>query len=80
MTDPTNAESPSRRESAKSTAPMPRWVKVFLITAAVLVVLVVTLMLLSGGQHGPGRHLSSSGWSESVLQVPLPKAFPGWRS
>jgi hypothetical protein len=79
MTDPTDAESPSRRESPRSTAPMPRWVKVLLITAAVLVVLVVALMLASGGQHGPGRHLSSSGWFEGVLQVPLPKAFPGWR-
>lgn len=59
---------------------MPRWVKVFLIAAAVLIVLMIALMLASGGQHGPGRHLSSPGWSESVLQAPPPNAFPGWRS
>ena len=58
---------------------MPRWVKVFLIVAAVLVVLTIALMLASGGQHGPGRHLSSSGWSESVLQEPPPNGFAGWR-
>lgn len=79
MTDPTNAESPSRRESAKSTAPMPRWVKVFLITAAVLVVLVVTLMLLSGGQHGPGRHFSSSASTGGDPQVALSHAPVSWR-
>jgi hypothetical protein len=58
---------------------MPRWVKVFLITAAVLVVLMIAVMLASGGQHGPGRHLSSSGWSKALLQEPPPKAFAGWR-
>jgi hypothetical protein len=79
MTDPVNAGSPSPERSPRSTTAMPCWVKVFLITAAVLVVLMIALMLASGGQHGPGRHRSSSGWSESVLQAPLPKAFAGWR-
>lgn len=37
---------------------MPRWVKISLAVAAV-VVLVVLVALLSGGQHGPGRHLSA---------------------
>jgi hypothetical protein len=35
----------------------PRWVKVFGIVAAVLVVLVVILLLT--GNHGPGRHISA---------------------
>jgi hypothetical protein len=39
---------------------MPRWVKVFLIVAAVLVVLLVAGMLIGGRQHGPGRHLDST--------------------
>jgi hypothetical protein len=39
---------------------MPRWVKIFLITAATVLVLLVVAMLISGGQHGPGRHLSSA--------------------
>jgi hypothetical protein len=38
---------------------MPRWVKIFLIVTAVLVVLLVAGMLIGGGQHGPGRHFSS---------------------
>jgi hypothetical protein len=49
---------------------MPRWVKRFLIVAAALVLLVVALMLVSGGQHGPGRHLSSDGLS--TQREPLP--------
>jgi len=39
---------------------MPRWVKIFLIVAVVLVVLLVAGMLIGGGQHGPGRHLEST--------------------
>jgi len=39
---------------------MPRWVKIFLITAATVLVLLVVAMMISGGQHGPGRHLSSA--------------------
>lgn len=38
----------------------PRWVKAFGIIALALVVL-VGVMLLSGGEHGPGRHMPSSG-------------------
>jgi hypothetical protein len=58
---------------------MPRWVKVFLIIAAALVVLMVAVMLVSGGQHGPGRHLSSSGWTGSIRHVSLPPATLSWR-
>ena len=39
---------------------MPRWVKTFLIAAAAVLVLLVVAMLISGGQHKPGRHLSSA--------------------
>jgi len=38
---------------------VPRWVKVSGIIAAVLALLVVAVMLLVGGEHGPGRHLSA---------------------
>lgn len=37
---------------------MPRWVKVSGIVAVLLALLVVAVMLLSGGEHGPGRHMS----------------------
>ena len=46
----------------------PRWVKVFGISAIVLVLL-VAIMLLSG--HGPGRHASSG---DAGGQVP-PSSF-----
>lgn len=36
--------------------PRPRWVKVSAIIAAVLIVGVVLVMALAGGDHGPGRH------------------------
>jgi hypothetical protein len=38
----------------------PRWVKVFVIIALVLVLLFVVLMFTGiGGEHGPGRHMPS---------------------
>ena len=40
----------------------PRWVKVFGITALVVIVLVVVVALTGlGGDHGPGRHASVGG-------------------
>jgi hypothetical protein len=39
-----------------SSTGMPRWVKVFLIVAVALAVLAVVVMLVVGGEHGPGRH------------------------
>jgi hypothetical protein len=36
---------------------MPRWVKVFGIIAALLILLAVVAMFVAGGKHGPGRHL-----------------------
>jgi hypothetical protein len=45
------------RESPPST---PRWVKVFVIIALVLVLLFVVIMFTGiGGEHGPGRHMPS---------------------
>lgn len=45
----------------------PRWVKLFGIIALILVLL-VAVMLLSGGEHGPGRHMPSA----SVTEVLTP--------
>jgi hypothetical protein len=75
MSDPANAGGPSGRDSPKSAVAMPRWVKVFLIIAAALVVLMVAV---SGGQHGPGRHLSSD-WTGIIRYVALPPSSVGWR-
>jgi hypothetical protein len=49
------------------TAGVPRWVKVFVITALGLAILMVVVMLVSGGQHGPGRHLSTAGFDAPVV-------------
>lgn len=38
---------------------VPRWVKVSGMVAAVLALLVVAVLLISGGEHGPGRHMSA---------------------
>jgi hypothetical protein len=77
MSDPANAGR-SGRASPRSAVAMPRWVKVFLIIAAALVVLMVAVMLVSGSQHGPGRHLSSV-WTASIRYVALPPSSVGWR-
>ena len=40
----------------------PRWVIIFGLLALIAVV-VVGIMLLSGGEHGPGRHMRGGGGS-----------------
>ena len=56
------ADPPRRRDAAgvgagRASPPrMPRWVKLSLILAAVLVLAVVIAMLIAGGGHGPSRH------------------------
>jgi hypothetical protein len=42
----------------ESTSGTPRWVKAFGLIAAVLLVLLLVIALLTGG-HGPGRHALS---------------------
>jgi hypothetical protein len=59
MSDP-RVPTDNGHQPQVSTAGMPRWVKAFLITAAALLLLLVAVMLISGGDHGPGRHLSSA--------------------
>ncbi len=56
------ADPPGRRDTAgvgadgASPPGMPRWVKLSLILVAVLVLLVVIVMFIAGGDHGPSRH------------------------
>jgi hypothetical protein len=49
-------------------ASVPRWVMVSGLIAATLALLVVAVMLISGGGHGPGRHMSS-GLSTPLVDV-----------
>lgn len=38
---------------------IPRWVVVTGLVIGVVVALAVVVLVISGGEHGPGRHLSS---------------------
>lgn len=59
MADP--APPSDSREHIGDDTGAPRWVKVFGIIAAVLVLLIIAVMFIGGGEHGPGRHTSSGG-------------------
>ena len=62
MADPPRSRDPGEAAGGAadrgSPPGMPRWVKVFGIVVAVLVFLLVIVLLISGGEHGPRRHLS----------------------
>ncbi len=45
----------------------PRWVKVFGIIVIFVVLLVVAMMFIVGGEHGPGRHAPSGDAGGQVL-------------
>lgn len=61
MSDPIRDPGADRDPVARRLARVPRWVKVFVVIAAVLAVALVLVMLFGGGSHGPGRHLSLGG-------------------
>lgn len=46
--------------------PMPRWVKALLVVGG-LVAVAVLVMLLSGGGHGPARHMGMPAGSAGSL-------------
>jgi hypothetical protein len=43
---------------------MPRWVKLAAFLAAALILLMIAVMVLVGGEHGPDRHTPGSGYSD----------------
>ena len=43
-------------ENETETSHTPRWVKVFVVIAAALVVLVAVMLVAGRGGHGPDRH------------------------
>ena len=40
--------------------PVPTWVKVSVVAVAVVALVVALVLLLAGGEHGPGRHTSAA--------------------
>lgn len=61
-------DSPGEPETRRAPG-TPRWVKVLGIAGVVAVLLVIGAMLLSGGQHGPGRHAPAT---DSGIATPPP--------
>ena len=57
--------------SREPTAGTPRWVKVFGAIALVVIVLFVVVLLVRGGEHGPGRH-SEDGSDEPATNTGPP--------
>jgi hypothetical protein len=65
------SSQPSGRDNAgfHSATGVPRWVKVFLLTAAAIVVLRLVVMVFVGADHGPGRHQSAPAASHRVVET-----------
>jgi len=57
MADPTGSPDGGSEHDPARPAGTPAWVKVFAVIAVVLIAM-LGVMLLSGGDHGPGRHTS----------------------
>lgn len=66
MSEPVDEGGETGRPVVGDRAGTPRWVKVSLIIAAVLV-LVVAVALLFGGDHGPGRHPAPQGSGDASV-------------
>jgi hypothetical protein len=58
---------PSRYDDTTGT---PRWVKVFGIIALVVALLVVVMLLIGDGGHGPRRHGGAGGALPISLEFP----------
>ena len=64
-TDYGNAGAPPVRRPPRA----PRWVKVFAAVGFVLLELLVVMLLLQRGEHGPGRHLSGQALERAEVSV-----------
>ena len=63
-------QSPAGHDRSPAAYPgTPRWVKVGAIAAVVVIVLVLVVMILSGGEHGPLRHVPSAAGTLTIGSV-----------
>jgi hypothetical protein len=51
-----NAPGPTAGKAPHGHPGLPRWAKMLAIGAVVAVIVTVAVMLLAGGEHGPGMH------------------------
>ncbi|WP_019482601.1 hypothetical protein [Arthrobacter sp. TB 23] len=73
MSNESDREPKGLNPAAQERSGVPRWVKIFALTALAVVVILVVVMFL-GGEHGPGMHSSrgssqqaTPGFAESIL-------------
>jgi hypothetical protein len=79
MTNEKNGPGSSIERDREALIGPPRWVKISAIAAGVLMLVVIAVMLLTGGEHGPARHGFGSSAPVSpgvaVHSQPDPSAF-----
>ncbi|MFC0469086.1 DUF2933 domain-containing protein [Halalkalibacter kiskunsagensis] len=56
-------------DNRESPPNMPRWVKVFGVIVIVLLLVFVIIHIFGGGEHGPGRHISSDDFAGYIALV-----------
>lgn len=66
MGDPARTGEADASADGGSPPGVPRWVKVAAVVTGILAVVVVTVLLLTGGDHGPGHHSLGTGISSGV--------------
>lgn len=50
----------------------PRWVKISALAAGVLLLVIAAVMIVSGGEHGPGRHGFGLGAPDGSITASAP--------
>ncbi|KUM36452.1 hypothetical protein [Arthrobacter sp. EpRS71] len=69
MSEGSGVPTGNRGEKTDTFTGPPRWVKVSAIVAGILLLVAVAVMVLSGGEHGPGRHGFGLGTQESTTSA-----------
>ena len=79
MTNEQNGPGSGIERDRETLTGPPRWVKVSAIVTGVLILVVIAVMLLTGGEHGPARHGFGMGApispATAVQSQPDPPAF-----